>query len=275
MFISLYFCTSSLLFSISAATCLIESQRIPSTSPLAAASVLSPGFGDVGTFCTEQSPQNRTAVVPSTKISPMWGPQLTGMNISLAPKPAAPTFGAMQGAQPARIRLAGALLKQSPNMLHRWRIRHVEVGSGKMRWWNTLREKEEGRAPKNEVDLQGLTIQQRSATCFQVQTPSSLAAGRFYVLDANVKPSWIQHDATHWCQLHDSSRWIYALQQESIIGAVLARPLSQPSIHADRWEEYVPISPQTQASQWEEYGPPRGRADPGRDVANGSKLVWW
>lgn len=154
-------------------------------------------------------------VVNSGSAGPCWGIPLANAQHPvrrLSPKP-----GIAQPAHLSRLRLAGALLKQTPGFLQRWQLRHFEIGSGKLRWWNTVKEKNDGGAPKNDLDLQGLSIQQASATSFKLQTSSSTKAGKVYTFDAGVQ-AWVKDDLSH-----SLARWVQALQQEATTSAVLGQ----------------------------------------------------
>merc|ERR1719240_1444647 len=75
----------------------------------------------------------------------------------------------------------------------------------------TLTEKQAGYTHKNELDLQGLRVQKKSDSRFDLQTTSSMGRGRVYVLDADVR-QWTTDDKAH--NLHT---WIQALEQEAIL----------------------------------------------------------
>lgn len=117
----------------------------------------------------------------------------------------------------AKPRLCGSLLKQRKGGENHWQLRHFEISSGRLKWWMTSSEKEHGYPPKNELDLQGLRMQKKSATIFELQTLSSTEKGRVYALDTDVKGYAKEAEA------HDLRTWIGALEQEGI----LARRASQ------------------------------------------------
>lgn len=72
-----------------------------------------------------------------------------------------------------------------------------------------MTQKAKGDAPKGELDLQGLRVQKKSDTRFDLQTPASTHEGRVYMLDVGAKNS--NNDA-----VHDLPTWVKALEQEAI-----------------------------------------------------------
>lgn len=121
-----------------------------------------------------------------------------------------------------KARLCGALLKQRKGSENHWQMRHFEISSGKLKWWLTLTEQQNGRPHKNELDLQGLRMQKKSESKFELQTQSTIQKGRVYVLDVDARSSGTDDSVT----VHSLRTWIEALEQE----AVLARRASQVTL---------------------------------------------
>lgn len=132
--------------------------------------------------------------------------------------------------QPAvKARLAGALLKQAPGVLFgtKWQLRHFQIADGRLQWWQTVEEKQDGHPPKNELDLTGLKVK-LTGTKIELQSADSMERkGRPYVLDTDTRKYVINGDTTH-----DARVWVQAMEQEAILNrskrVSMPAPVSSP-----------------------------------------------
>jgi len=187
--------------------------RPPSPRPTAAASATPAPAVDAA----------RRATAPASHLAP---PASAAGHRPSSPAPRSPSPGWVrppEAAAPLKARLAGPLLKLSPSLLGGWQLRWFEITDGRMRYWEAPGDAKEGKAPKGEVDLNGLKVQTPGGTKFDLTTASS--GSRTFSLDAGAAK---QAASAGW-DLGPSAPpsmqdWVKALEQE----AVMARRRGAP-----------------------------------------------
>lgn len=180
------------------------------------------GYGRASVATTNTRGSTGTVVIPDACGTPVRKSTLhteTGRLVNLRASAATQNamqyvnMGATATAGKAPARLAGALMKQSPGLMHRWQVRHFEISAGHLQWWMTVEEKQNGNAPKGAQDLTGLKVQPGAGGKFQIIAPTNPdgTPGRTYLLDADTGAM------TNSDTSYDRQTWIQALEKEVIL----------------------------------------------------------